>query len=284
MEPSIAGMVLLSAVLHPIWNALIKGDARPDMAFMALMAMFLFFAGAHGLATGADFLSVSEAWPLVLISSAGLAIYGYNLVLTLKQGDLSAYYPIVRSSPLFIVLVGVLFLDARYTPSLLAGMALVVGGAIALQYRPGSRFFDDPATLLRALAAMVGSGVYSISDSRGVRLVEPMVFMFWVQIVVIPILGALFFRHRGSARMFAGWRPGALRYLTLGSVCYGSYILVLFAYRLGGEVAAVTTIRQASIPLSVVLGGFFFKEGGIWRRLVASGVLAAGIIVIVLAP
>ncbi len=284
MELYIAGMVLLSAVLHPIWNALIKGDARPDMAFMALMFMFLFFSGAHGLATGADFLSVAEAWPLVLISSAGLTVYGYTLVLTLKHGDLSAYYPIVRSSPLFIVIVGVLFLEARYTPSLLAGMGLVVGGAIALQYQPGSRFFNDPATLLRALAAMVGSGVYSISDSRGVRLVEPMVFMFWVQVAVIPVLSVLFLRNRGSAPLFAGWRPRALRYLTLGCVCYGSYILVLFAYRLGGEVAAVTTVRQASIPVSVVLGGFFFKEGNIPRRLVASAVLAAGIVVIVLAP
>ncbi len=284
MELYIAGMVLLSAVLHPIWNALIKGDARPDMAFLALMAMFLFFAGAQGLATGADFLSVAEAWPLVLLSAAGLALYGYNLVLTLKQGDLSAYYPIIRSSPLFIVIVGVLFLDARYTPSLLAGIVLVVGATIALQHRPGSRFLHDPATLLRALAAMVGSGVYSISDSRGVRLVEPAVFMFWVQIAVIPVLSALFFRHRGSVSMFAGWRPRALRYLFLGCICYGSYILVLYAYRLGGEVAAVTTVRQASIPVSVVLGGFFFKEGSIPRRLAASAVLVAGIIVIVLAP
>ncbi len=65
-----------------------------------------------------------------------------------------------------------------------------------------------------------------------------------------------------------------------GILAYTAYILVLNAYSLGGEVAAVTSIRQASIPVSVLLGGYFLKEGSVIRRLIASFVLASGIILV----
>ena len=66
-----------------------------------------------------------------------------------------------------------------------------------------------------------------------------------------------------------------------GIMAYGSYYLILMAYQIGAEVAAVTSVRQASIPISVMLGGFFLREGAILRRLIAASLLAAGILVIV---
>ncbi|MCH7958387.1 MAG: hypothetical protein IIB63_12630 [Proteobacteria bacterium] len=47
--------------------------------------------------------------------------------------------------------------------------------------------------------------------------------------------------------------------------------------------AAVTSVRQASIPISVLIGGLWFKEPDMTRRLFASLILAAGIVVIVVA-
>ena len=286
METAVAGLVLVSAVLHPLWNALIKGDDRPERAFLALMALFLVFSGTHAVATGADLASGIEAWPYILVSSAGLATYSYNLILTYKRGDLSIYYPIIRSSPLFVVVVGVLFLDATYSLFLLGGIGLVMLGALMLQFRRGARLLDDPGTFARAVVAMAGTGVYSISDARGVRLVEPAVLMFWVQVLVLPTLIVLFLRFgdlRLGALLLAGWRLSPVRYLLSGGICYTSYILILIAYQWGGDVAAVTSVRQVSIPLSVLLGGFFFQEKGIPRRIVASLVLAGGIVVIVFA-
>ena len=286
MEPAVAGLVLVSAIFHPLWNAMVKGDDWPERAFLALMATFLVASGTHSVLAGADLLSVIDAWPYVLVSSAGLTTYAYNLILTYKKGDLSAYYPIIRSSPLFIVVVGVLFLDHSYSLPLLAGIGLVMGGALVLQHKSGGRLLDDPPTLARALVALAGTGVYSISDSRGVRLVEPMVFMFWVQVLVTPALILLFLRRdrrRPLDLLFTGWRLSPLRYLFAGSICYGSYYLILLAYQWGGDVAAVTATRQVSIPLSVLLGGFFFREKGIPRRIAASLVLTVGIVVIILA-
>ena len=71
-------------------------------------------------------------------------------------------------------------------------------------------------------------------------------------------------------------------YVKIGVICYISYLLILFAYQGGGEVAAVNAVRQASIPFSVLLGGMWLKEADMGQRILASLLLAAGIIVIVL--
>ena len=53
------------------------------------------------------------------------------------------------------------------------------------------------------------------------------------------------------------------------------------AFQLGGEVATVTAVRQASIPISVLLGVFILREGKLGVRLGWSLILAAGIVILV---
>ncbi len=286
MDPALAFLVLVSAVLHPLWIALIKRDPRPEGAFLGVMVLLVLLGGAHSLAAGYDFSAARRVWPLIAISWAGLMVYATSLVITLRRGDLSAYYPIIRSSPLFIVVVGVLFLGERYAWPLLAGIALVLIGAFFLQYRRGARLLDDPGTLILAVLAMAGTGIYSIADSRAMRVVEPPVLLFWVQLVCLPSY-VLVFRARGRSAPGWGalfvWAKRPLRTIGIGVMCYVSYYLILWAYGHGGDVAAVTSVRQASIPFSVLIGGLWLKERGMTQRLFASLLLVAGIVVIVLA-
>ncbi len=286
MDPVLAMLVLVSAGLHPLWNALIKRDPRPEGAFLGVMVLLALLGGTHSLVAGYDLLAARRVWPLIAVSCAGLMVYATCLVITLRRGDLSAYYPIIRSSPLFIVVAGVLFLGERYAWPLLAGIALVLVGAFFLQHRRGARLLDDPGTLILAVLAMAGTGVYSIADSRAMRVVEPPVLLFWVQVLCLPSY-VLVFRVRGRSAPDWGalflWTTRPLRTIGTGVMCYVSYYLILCVYGHGGDVAAVTSVRQASIPFSVLIGGLWLKERGMTRRLFASLLLAAGIVVIVLA-
>jgi hypothetical protein len=54
MEINITIMVLLSATLHPLWNAMIKKDACPEGAFVGNGAMLVLLAGVHSLIAGHD--------------------------------------------------------------------------------------------------------------------------------------------------------------------------------------------------------------------------------------
>lgn len=285
MEINITIMVLLSAALHPLWNAMIKRDPQPEGAFVGNSAMLIILAGAHSLIAGYDLLAITKIWHLLAITVAAKLTYTASLVTMLRRGDLSAYYPIARSSPAFIAAVSALFLGVLYSPAALAGIGLVIVGAFWLQYKRGVRLLDNPVTLMFALLAMAGTGVNSIADARAVQVVAPSVIFFWTFVFTLPGFVLTFAVLGGktvSVPSLFPWVKNPLPYVKIGLLCYISYLLILLAYQDGGEVAAVNAVRQASIPFSVLLGGMWLKEADMGQRILASLLLAAGIVVIVL--
>ncbi len=285
MQIDITIMVLLSAALHPLWNAMVKRDASPEGAFVGNSVVLVFLAGAHSAIAGHDLLAITEIWHLLAITVVAKLVYTASLVTMLRRGDLSAYYPIARSSPAFIAAVSALFLGALYSPAALAGIAMVVAGAFWLQYKRGASMLDNPVTLMFALLAMAGTGINSIADALAVQVVAPPVIFFWTFIFTLPgfiLTFALFGGEKVSVPSMFPWIRNPMPYVKIGVLCYISYLLILFAYQGGGEVAVVNAVRQASIPFSVLLGGMWLKETDMGQRILASLLLAAGIIVIVL--
>jgi len=285
LEINITIMVLLSAALHPLWNAMIKRDASPEGAFVGNSVMLVILAGAHSLIAGHDLLAITKIWHLLAITVVAKLVYTASLVTMLRRGALSAYYPIARSSPAFIAAVSALFLGALYSPSALAGIAMVVAGAFWLQYKRGVHLLDNPVTLMFALLAMVGTSVNSLADARAVQVVAPPVIFFWTFVFTLPGFILTFAMLGGktvSVRSLFLWLKNPLPYVKIGVLCYVSYLLILLVYQAGGEVAVVNAVRQASIPISVLLGGMWLKEADMSQRIMASLLLAAGIVVIVL--
>lgn len=188
MSLTITLLVLCSATLHPLWNLLIKKDPEPENAFLTLALIVALVGLVHGIAIGADFWLSPDEWLLVGISVAGQLLYSLSLIATLKRGDLSAYYPIIRASPVFIVCFSFLFLGKVYDWEILLGIALVIIGAVLLLYRRGVNLLSDTRTLALAILAMCGTGIYSLSDSQLMMTIEAPVLFFWVQIIIWPLL------------------------------------------------------------------------------------------------
>jgi drug/metabolite transporter (DMT)-like permease len=187
-----------------------------------------------------------------------------------------------------VVAAGFLVLGERYAPALLLGIGLVICGAFLIQYRRGAGLLHDRVTFFSALLAMCGTGIYAIADSRAVMYLEPMVVFFW-QTMPTTVLFWCYLLRYGSMRpgevskaIRAGWRSRPHRFLGTGVLVYLSYYLILIAFERGGNVAAVTAVRQASIPISVLLGIVMLRETGLAWRLVWSLVIAVGIAIIVI--
>jgi drug/metabolite transporter (DMT)-like permease len=284
MELSVAALVVLSAVLHPVWYALVKRDPDPDAAFLAVNGGISLIALGHALALGVDLIEALAFWPLMLLSGLGQLAYGYAVVGVLKRADLSAYYPIIRSAPLAIVAIGFFFLGERYSLALLGGIALVIAGAFALQYKPGARLLSEPVPLALSIMALLGSATYSIADAQLVQTLHPTAALFWIQAASVPMLGLVFGHDRADWTLrlpLRAWASRPQRYLLYGTIAYASYYLILMAYSFGANVAAVNAVRQIAIPISVFIGGVWLAEGSMGRRLVAALVLAMGVVIIV---
>lgn len=280
MTLSIAGLVLLSAALHPLWNVVVKREPSPSRAFTGLAATLLSVALLHATVAGIPLWPPADAWPLMALSAAGQVLYGVMLVTVLRRGDLSAYYPLVRASPAAIVAWGWAVEGQSYGWPLLAGIALVLTGGWRVQAARGLRL-ADPVSLAAALLSMLGVAVYSVADGRLMARVPPEAVLFWVQGMALPglVLGLRLVDRRLPPVTGGGawWAP-----VVAGVLAYVSYWLILYAYASGAEVAAVASVRQASIPFSVLMGAVWLGERDLAGRLGASLLMAAGIVLIVL--
>lgn len=288
MELTVAGVVLLAASIHPFRELILKSNAFPESAYLGVIIVWAVLAVLHAMVLGVDLGSGFTVLPLILISTVGLMFYYIGILTTLKTGDLSVYYPIIRAAPLFIVVFGWLVLGQSYGPVMLGGVALVMVGAFFLQYRRGARLLHHPATFATAALAMAGMGTQSLADSEAMKTVEPAALLVWVYLFLAPACAIYFMIRKSAGRpllthLFGGWKKTPYRYLTAAITSYLSYYLILVSYQMGGNVAAVNSLRQASIPLSVILGGYFLKEANTGSRLAWAIVLVAGIIIIILA-
>lgn len=273
-------MVLLSAAIHPFWNLIIKKEVHPERGYFLLLSGTATLALVHILIMGYEFSIPSTAWGLIALSLSGQIIYSVALTSTYRKGDISIYYPVIRASPLFVIAVSFLFFAKTYEWYVILGILIVLGAGAVLVIQPGKSAKFDPKTLLLALIAMCGTGIYSMSDAAATQIIPAPVLFFYVELNLAVCYGTIM-RLSGKFHFSSIFMPSefvSVRRCLLASILvYGSYILILQAYADGGDVALVTTVRQISIPLSVLMGGFWLRETGMFPRFIASGVLSAGI-------
>ena len=96
-------LILMSAALHPLREFFIKGDPSPEGVTVAVIIWFWVLAGIQVFTAAMDPWTAFEVWPMMVISGLGLLVFYSCIVATMRSGDLSIYYPITRSSPLFVV-------------------------------------------------------------------------------------------------------------------------------------------------------------------------------------
>jgi len=283
---SIVFLVVISALLHPLRVFLIKGDSTPEGLTLSVVIIFGFMSFFQIIFMGINPWKVFEIWPLIAISSLGLLLHFWCIVKSLRVGDFSVNYPIIRSSPLFVVVVGYVFLNHNYSMEILLGIAIVIISAFMIQYTPGGKYFSKPASLLLAVLAMCFHGIITLADAEAMKYVEPAAFLFIQYLFVIPAMTLMFVLTRPSGKniyeyLFLGWKNKPLRFFLAGFTAYISYLLILYSFRMGANVAAVSAIRQISIPFSVLMGGFFLLEKKMNYRLFWSLLLTLGVIIII---
>src|SRR5438045_3647707 len=133
MALGVALLVIVSAMMHASWNAMLKRSRDPEHLVVSMSA-------ACALSSCALAVALHAHWPprtaLAWTVASGLLEAGYFLTLAraLALAPLGAVYTIVRGGSLVVVWpVSILFLHEELTPSRGLGTALVLGG-LATQY------------------------------------------------------------------------------------------------------------------------------------------------------
>ncbi|MFF0082492.1 EamA family transporter [Streptomyces canus] len=274
MTPLVTAAVLLAAITHASWNAIAHQITDKLVGFTLI--------SGGGMLIGLAIIPLAAvpaagAWPYLLASSCIHIAYYALLMKSFQLGDFGQAYPIARgTAPLVVTVLAALFAHEVPDGWAAAGIALSCAGltGVALWGLHGRR--PNWSAIGAALATGLTIAAYTVVDGLGVRASgSSLGYIAWlmaVQGVVIPAYALTRWRGRSVAVL----RPFAGVGLVGAALSVAAYGLVLWA-QTKAELAPVAALRESSIIVGAAIGAVFFKERFGAPRIVAAGLLVAGI-------
>jgi drug/metabolite transporter (DMT)-like permease len=267
-------LILLAALLHASWNALVKRapDKRLITVAVTTAAMAIAMVALPFLPAPAR-----ASWPYLAMSTVLQVTYFVLLARAYSHADMSHAYPLMRGvAPMLVALASLLGLGEPLGLAgwlgigmLCLGLLGMAGGASAKAVAP-------------ALCNSVVIAAYTLVDGAGARHSgSPLAYTLWIYVLIGPLLVLWVFWHeRGHAvrALLGHFRLG----LTGGLATVASYGLALWAMT-HVPVAVVAALRETSILFGVGLSRLALREPVTPRRIAAACVMVAGAIVLRLA-
>lgn len=279
MPPLVA--ILIAVAMHVTWN-LIARHTKPEAEFLwwAVSGHLLLFAPWTLVIMVREAEHLALLFGCIAVSSVALFLYFAGLRTAYRRAPVALVYPLARSAPLLIALVGLIVVGDR--PSPLGWTGIVLSTVAILLLGASGRHGTARGALLPAGLATCGTTVYSLADKVAVAqlpsyaaqvgYVSGAYFGAW-------ILYTLWLR-RQRGRWFPEQRPRALPLLT-GALFIGSaYSLVIGTMRVLPAAYSVA-LSNLGIVIAAFLSVFMFHEREHARqRLTWATLLAASLALI----
>jgi len=273
---SLYGLVLLSAVAHAAWNALVKsaGDRLLMMGAIRLV----------GLTYGLVMLPFVP-WPTPVtwmwLAFATVAVFAYYglLIQSYRIGDMSLVYPIARGgAPILLALIAFLTIDERLSLLQIAAVALTSAGILVLVVGKGG----DRIAIVFAIATSISIATYSFFGALGVRAsADVLGFQAWLEILTgLGMLSFVATRRWSEIGPFV--RVNGRTGLLAGILSVAGYLAYLAAAKVL-PLAPVSALRESSLIFGTVIGAILLKEGFAARRIAAAIMVTCGVVALALA-
>lgn len=270
-ESLVYGLVLLSALAHAAWNAVVKHSSEAFLQLAMIRSVGLLLGAL--LATQLP-MPGPEAVGFLIGGAIFQYLYFFLLTQSYRELDYGTAYPIARGvTPLLVAMAALLFLDESLQPLQLTGVLLVTCGIFAFIMREMN---VSGRGILLSLATGVAITGYTTFGAAGVRSVEnPLSFVAWLEIMSgTGILLAVLVTQ--PLRGFAFARANLLRGSTSGLLASGGFAAALWATSVM-PVAAVAAVRETSILFASLISVYVLQEQFSLHRLIAALIIFCGI-------
>jgi drug/metabolite transporter (DMT)-like permease len=271
-ETTVIAIVLCAAVLHALWNAMVKiSDDKiitmsvMDLAVLPIAAILvLFLPFPH-----------PDSWVFLATSIFVHIFYRIFLVKAYAYGDLSSAYPLARGgSPLLVAILAFTFEGERLEPMAYAGIALISCGLLSLLI--GKQRPDKNSIIYAGLTACM-IAIYSFADAQGSRtsgnVIAYIAWLFFLDSIPMP----LYYFVTNHNRMIKSMSTTGLRDAAAGIISFMAYAFVIWSFTFGAT-SQISALRETSVIFAALIGTFFLKESFGLKRIIAAIIVAAGVI------
>jgi drug/metabolite transporter (DMT)-like permease len=277
LDPTIVGLVLLAALMHASWNAVVKSDKDRLLSMGLVMA-----AGALWGVAVALFRPLPDfaAWPYMIASVIIHNFYYFFLLRAYAHGDLGHVYPIARGlGPLLVALVSGSVLHEALLLHEVIGVLLISAGIMGLSFGGGLKAVirDRWGTTFAVLTGCTIAG-YTVVDGLGARAAgDALSYIAWLSITEGPWILLIGFWRRGPNVAWQHVRQYGWRSFIGGVVAAMGYGIAIWALSLG-HMAHVAALRETSVLFAALMGVFLLKERFGSRRVVAAVLIVCGLV------
>lgn len=271
---SLYALVLLSAIAHASWNAMVKKSGDRLLMLACIRAVGL----TAGIVVAIVVPPPSVQSLMFLLGAAAIHYAYYALMLnSYRVGDMSQVYPIARGiAPLLVVLLGTFLAGETLNSLSTVAICLLSLGILWLA-------FSGKAVGRHAFLFAIGTGIaiagYSFLSGLGIRKSgSTLGYIAWLEIATgVGMTSVAYFRRRGIVAEFiqTNWLSG----LIAGVLSVTGYAIALWAMTMAA-MAPVVALRETSVVFAALIGALFLGEGYVTRRVAASITVALGVILL----
>jgi phosphonate utilization associated putative membrane protein len=269
--------VLLGALLHAGWNALVKSstDKALDTAVIHVIGSLvgiplLLWAG----------LPPAAAWPYIGASIVIHIAYYTALVGAYRHGDLGLTYPLMRGvGPMLVAISSATAIGESLSTLAWAGVVGVSAGVLVLGL--SSHALERPKAVAWALANAVVIASYTLVDALGVRIAAREGGNALQYVTLLFVLDgwpfALVVLHRRGWSVAWPYACARAPLALVGAVAsLASYGIALWAMT-RAPVAVVAALRETSVLFAVLIGTWLLKEPFTRRRAIGTAAIVGGV-------
>lgn len=272
MTLSIGLFVLAAALLHAVWNALVKGSDDKAIV-LGLISLGHVIPGLFIVASVP--LPPIETVPYIIASTIIHWGYYYLLNTAYRIGDFSLIYPVARGlAPVMIALGSQIWIGETLPVLAWAGILTVSGGIMLLTRGSFSGALPSGA-IIAAVGVAFAVTAYSLVDGVGIRISgNPLGYIGWLFVAEIFVAAFIFtaqfqrLRAVSSQTLLLGFAGGVISGL--------AYAMVLYAKTLA-PLGIISALRETSVIFAAMIGVLWFKEGPRNQRLFAAAIVVVGI-------
>ena len=274
MDITIICLVLLAALLHASWHAIIKdqGDRLVGLAGMnvisvSVVLLFIPFVPIPN----------AQAWFFICASIPFHIAYKIGLSRLYAQGDLGQVFPIARGAAP-ILATGLAFGLIAEAPSLteLLAIFLICIGVFLIAREKCSQPLTKSALLIGLFTGLMVAS-YSVLNGLGARASQNWLsFSVWL----LLLEGAFFICFvwwQRQAALFLTMKENAKKITISGLLGTGAYLVFLWALS-QGAIGSVAALRETSILFATLIGAIFLRESFTLTRITASLTITIGVV------
>jgi drug/metabolite transporter (DMT)-like permease len=269
-------LVLMAALLHAIWNALVKSveDRLTAMAVIGATSVVV----CVPIALLAP-LPHGAALPFLVGSVLVHGVYNLLLIGCYRDSDFNQVYPVARGlAPPLVALSAVVLVGERLSLPQVAGLGVLCAGMLAIAAGHGRA---SRRGLMFAAVTGVTIAAYTVLDGVGVRRSGTALgytgWLFVAEGLVVPIV---WLTRRGGTAAVRALPPGlTVREASAGVLSVIAYGLVLWA-QTHGALAVIAALRETSVIFGALIGAVMFSERLPLQRVLAAALIAGGAVIL----